>query len=232
MNTRRHSFPWLWVAGAAVVAVGALLWLLTAPRAASLDAAQPLDPPPATATRPSDPHTLRIISANVRYADPDDGPNAWPLRRAFLVATLQAQNPDLIGCQEVTPAQATFLIKELHGFAFLPNAHDSPPATSLFSTSLIGALNTLFYRTDRFDLLSTTDGPLRPDAPQPNATENAFYTLAVLADRDHIFPDLIVIDTHLRHGVPNATIGAQKSTPSSPPNAASTPTPRPSSSAT
>ena len=44
---------------------------------------------------------------------PDDGVNVWPNRRELLVKTLLKYDADLIGCQEVSPAQGAYLIKEL-----------------------------------------------------------------------------------------------------------------------
>ena len=207
MTPLRSRSAILWSASAVCILTLGLAWFLIAPHTPALRAAETRAAPPSTSSRPADPRSLNIISANVRFADPDDGINLWNNRRALLVATLQDHNPDIIGCQEVTPAQATYLLKELKGFSFAKDNHAdllSAPA------GLMGVMNMLFYRADRFTLLATADGPLRPEAPQSVATENAYYTLAVLADRNHLFPDLIVIDTHLRHGVANAAASAQK----------------------
>jgi endonuclease/exonuclease/phosphatase family metal-dependent hydrolase len=66
----------------------------------------------------------------------------------------------------------------------------------------------MYYRKDRFDVVEGDWGPVIPEEPQKTASENAFFTLAVLKRKlpDYKMesdPDpveyLIVIDTHLRH---------------------------------
>ncbi len=61
----------------------------------------------------ADTQKLCVMTANVRFSDPGDGVNVWANRRELLVKTLLKYNADIIGCQEVTPAQGAYLIKEL-----------------------------------------------------------------------------------------------------------------------
>ena len=48
---------------------------------------------------------LQVMTFNVRYANPDDGPDAWPLRSALVFDLIRAQAPDLVGLQEALPEQ-------------------------------------------------------------------------------------------------------------------------------
>ncbi|HVX85378.1 MAG TPA: endonuclease/exonuclease/phosphatase family protein [Phycisphaerae bacterium] len=157
------------------------------------------------------------MSANIRFASPDDGVNVWPNRRDLLVKILLKQDPDLIACQEVTPAQGAFLDKELGpwfthyprpGVGTIEGSKSGGVSGELMNalSNTAAGLNTLFYRTDRFEQMDGLAGLVLPNAPQANPSENTFFTLAVLRDKLGAtaaggvhFPDLIVIDTHLRH---------------------------------
>lgn len=43
---------------------------------------------------------LCLISSNIRFDNPADGANSWPLRRSLLTSTLLAHSPDIIATQE------------------------------------------------------------------------------------------------------------------------------------
>jgi endonuclease/exonuclease/phosphatase family metal-dependent hydrolase len=166
-----------------------------------------------------DPRRLRVMTANIRLSEPGDGINAWPNRRELCVKTMLKYNPDLIGCQEVTPAQGAYLVKELAPwYTQYPRAgvgkiegDNGSHASQLLGevTASFASLNTLFYRTDRFDQLDGTAGLVLPDQPQMIASENTFFTLAVLKQKAN-GKLLIVVDTHIRHQPAFATKCALK----------------------
>ncbi len=155
-----------------------------------------------------DSNELTVMTANVRISSPEDGVNSWQNRREFLVKTLLKYNADIIGCQEVTPAQGAYLIKELAGwYTHFPRAgvgsiegQNGSRAGQLMGevTVTFAAQNTLFYRTDRFEQVDGIAGLAVPEEPQIMPAENTFFTLAVLRDRG-TGRMLIVVDTHLRY---------------------------------
>jgi endonuclease/exonuclease/phosphatase family metal-dependent hydrolase len=57
--------------------------------------------------------SLRLMTFNVRYPSPDDGPNAWENRRDILVETIRLKNPDLIGTQELFFTQGEYIVSKL-----------------------------------------------------------------------------------------------------------------------
>jgi hypothetical protein len=63
--------------------------------------------------------TVRVMSFNIRYGTAWDGSNKWDLRKEFLVDTIQAFNPDLLGTQETLGFQRDFLAKELPAYDHL-----------------------------------------------------------------------------------------------------------------
>src|SRR5678816_4825230 len=64
---------------------------------------------------------LSAMTANVRLDMPKDGDNKWTNRRALVVKTFLKYQPDVIACQEVSPAQGAYLNKELaQWYAYVP----------------------------------------------------------------------------------------------------------------
>ena len=48
---------------------------------------------------------LSVMSYNIRYASPDDGPNLWDNRKEDMVKALTEMKPDVVGMQEVLHSQ-------------------------------------------------------------------------------------------------------------------------------
>lgn len=66
----------------------------------------------------SAPHaaTIRIMTWNIRYDNPDDGIHAWPGRRDELLSFVLSKDPDLLCIQEGLHSQVEFLKDGLGGF--------------------------------------------------------------------------------------------------------------------
>src|ERR1041384_3204380 len=65
------------------------------------------------------PGTLRVMSFNIRNSSAKDGENAWEKRKGFLLETVRAFGPDLLGMQEVLEDQAEFLRGGLADYGFV-----------------------------------------------------------------------------------------------------------------
>lgn len=156
--------------------------------------------------------TIRVMTANIKLADPRDGINRWSKRRRLLAAVLAKYHPDIIGMQESTPVQTAWLSVHLHSYVHYPDNSGAGSMLRMFHSMAhaLAVWNQIFFKANRFTLLAGRHGPLRPHHPQTDPTENAYYALAVLHDRAKLLPDIIMIDTHLRHGVPNARMCALK----------------------
>jgi endonuclease/exonuclease/phosphatase family metal-dependent hydrolase len=155
---------------------------------------------------------LRVMTANIRMSSPSDGDNDWPNRRDLVVKTFLKQQPDVLLCQEVTPSQGAYLNKELaQWYGYYPRAGigkptgTSPAASGGARGELMGvlsqslaSLNSVYYRSDRLDVIDGEAGLIFPDELQAVPSENAYVTLAVLKEKGS-GAVWIVIDTHLRH---------------------------------
>jgi endonuclease/exonuclease/phosphatase family metal-dependent hydrolase len=62
--------------------------------------------------------TLRVMTFNVRYPSPDDGPNRWDLRKDLVVDTIRGKAPDLVGTQELFSEQGQYIVEKLPEYAW------------------------------------------------------------------------------------------------------------------
>lgn len=53
--------------------------------------------------------TIRVLTCNIRYDNPADGPDAWPVRKNWLTKMLVQESPAVIGIQEGLHRQVLFL---------------------------------------------------------------------------------------------------------------------------
>lgn len=95
----------------------------------------------------ADPPAVRVMTYNIRYGTAKDGDNHWDKRKTFLVETVKAFDPDLLGTQETLAFQRDALAKELAGHESFGVGRDDGKEA--------GEMAALFYRKDRFD---KTDG--------------------------------------------------------------------------
>jgi endonuclease/exonuclease/phosphatase family metal-dependent hydrolase len=169
------------------------------------------------------------MTANVRLDEPQDGKNAWLNRRELLVKTFKKYQPDILGCQELSPAQGAYVTRELgawyerfprsgvgtssraaggNGGGGTASSGGGRSAMELLGglmTDTIASINTIYYRPDRFEILDGESGMVLPEEPQATASENTFFSLAVLRERREGQAKasnpgtLIVVDAHFRH---------------------------------
>jgi endonuclease/exonuclease/phosphatase family metal-dependent hydrolase len=145
---------------------------------------------------------LTVVTYNIRYANPKDGDNVWENRREAMVAYLRGTGADLIGLQEVEPAQRAYLAEHLTDYAWYGvgrNAeHDQGEGTPIF------------YKRDRFDVvdrstfwLSTT-----PEVAGSRGWDAALPRVASwlkLRDR-RSGREFLMINTHFDHMGPEARL--------------------------
>lgn len=88
---------------------------------------------------------VRVMSFNIRYGSANDGDNHWKHRKEFVVETIKAFNPDLLGTQETLSFQRDFLGKNLSEYAAFGVGRDDGKEK--------GEMMAIYYRTDRFEKL-------------------------------------------------------------------------------
>lgn len=90
--------------------------------------------------------TVRVMSFNIRYSTAKDGEDHWDKRQDFLIDTIRAYNPDLLGTQEVLADQADFLQQRLPEYGFVGAGRDDGKRQGEFSP--------IMFKKDRFELLA------------------------------------------------------------------------------
>jgi endonuclease/exonuclease/phosphatase family metal-dependent hydrolase len=86
---------------------------------------------------------MRLMTFNLRFATPIDGPNEWEFRKELVVQVILNHLPDLLGTQEGTVPQLGYLEEHLTGYLPL-TAHRRVDPTCQYPT--------IFYRGDRFQV--------------------------------------------------------------------------------
>lgn len=86
--------------------------------------------------------SLRVMSFNIRYNNPNDGYNAWPHRQQMVESMIRFHQADLIGIQEAVESQMADLDKMLPDYGYLGEIRDTD-----------GEYAAIFYRKSRLELL-------------------------------------------------------------------------------
>jgi len=109
--------------------------------------AAPNDARPAGDANDSGLVDLKMMTFNIRYANPADGVNAWPNRRNLVYQVIRDQNLDTAGLQEALVAQVQDLEAALPEFHRIGVGRDDGVNAGEFSAIL--------YRASRFDVESS-----------------------------------------------------------------------------
>jgi endonuclease/exonuclease/phosphatase family metal-dependent hydrolase len=91
---------------------------------------------------------MRLMTFNLRFANPEDGPNEWEFRKELVVEVISNHRPDLLGTQEGTVPQLRYLEEHLPGYRPL-TAHRQVDSTCQYPT--------IFYRADRFHMQESNE---------------------------------------------------------------------------
>ncbi len=84
---------------------------------------------------------MLVMTFNLRFATPLDGPNEWEQRKDLAVEVIRRQAPDLLATQEGTTAMLRFLEAELTEYR---------PLTAQRPVDETCQYPTIFYRAGRF----------------------------------------------------------------------------------
>ena len=90
---------------------------------------------------------LDVLSYNIRYASPNDGPNLWKNRKGDMIETLSNINPDLLGLQEVLHIQLLELTNGMKEYSYIGVGREDGKTKGEYSPIL--------YRKDAFDVLDS-----------------------------------------------------------------------------
>jgi endonuclease/exonuclease/phosphatase family metal-dependent hydrolase len=88
---------------------------------------------------------FRVMSFNIRFNNPGDGPDAWPNRKEMVAGMIAGYDADLVGVQEALPAQLKDMERLLPAYRWFGEGR---------SVERGGEYSAIFYRAERFELLA------------------------------------------------------------------------------
>ena len=140
---------------------------------------------------------VRVMSYNVRFGTAADGENHWDKRKDFLVETIQAFDPDLLGTQETLGFQRDYLARKLPTHTALGVGRDDGKEK--------GEMMAVYWRTDRFERLDGGHFWLSetPDVPGSKSWDSSLPRMATWVKlRDRKAPGgkpVLFLNTHFDH---------------------------------
>ncbi len=146
---------------------------------------------------------VRVMSFNIRYGTANDGENAWDNRKEFLVDTIKAFKPDLLGTQETLKFQRDYLAEQLPSYAVLGVGRDDGKDE--------GEMMAVYYREDRFTKLAgghfwLSETPDQAGSKSWDSSLPRMVTWVKLRDlkADQDTPPIAFFNTHFDHRGPKA----------------------------
>lgn len=144
---------------------------------------------------------LRLLSLNLRYDNPADGPDAWLERRIEVGEFLMAKGafstystPDVLGVQEALSSQLQFLDSVMSGYTRYSRGRDDGRQA--------GEHAAIYWKKDRFSLLDSGTFWLSEQANSPNKGWDAalprIASWIKLKERASA-KSLLVLNTHFDH---------------------------------
>ena len=151
---------------------------------------------------------VRVMSFNIRYGTANDGENHWEKRKDFLIETIKAFNPDLLGTQETLGFQRDFIAEKLSGYEVLGVGRDDGKEK--------GEMTALYFKRSRFEKLGGGHFWLSetPDVPGSKSWDTSLTRMVSWVKlRDKLQPKakpLMFFNTHFDHRGEQARVESAK----------------------
>lgn len=140
---------------------------------------------------------VRVMSYNIRYGTANDGENHWDKRKEFLIETIKAFDPDLLGTQETLGFQRDYLAAQLAGYEVLGVGRDDGKEK--------GEMTALYFKRSRFEKLDgghfwLSETPDVPGSKNWDAALTRMVTWVKLRDKQAPkAKPLVFFNTHFDH---------------------------------
>lgn len=145
----------------------------------------------------SPPHSLRVMTYNIRLDLASDGPDAWANRRPWVSAQVLWLRPDLFGLQEVLPNQMADLAADLPQYRLVGEGRD-PGGAGEASPIGFDRNRFVFLAGGTFWLSPTPEVSSRAwDAALPRIA--TWVRLRIRGPKPDPHPELLAINTHWDH---------------------------------
>jgi endonuclease/exonuclease/phosphatase family metal-dependent hydrolase len=150
--------------------------------------------------------SLRVMTFNIRYDNPADGPDAWPLRKDKVAGMVRLYDADIIGMQEALRTQIDALAKLLPQHDWIGvGRQDGKDA---------GEFTPIFYRRDRLAIVEKNTFWLSPTPEKAgsrgwDAALPRIVTWARFKDKQ-AGREFYLFNTHFDHQGPTARLESAK----------------------
>lgn len=150
--------------------------------------------------------TLRVMTYNIRYNNPEDGQNAWPNRREQVATIIQDTGAAIVGIQEALHGQVVDLAALLPEYAWFGVGRDDGKGAGEYAP--------VFYRRDRLELVEAETFWLSetPDTPGSRSWDAAITRIVTSCKfRDKASgATLLLWNTHFDHRGEHARLESAK----------------------
>ena len=138
--------------------------------------------------------SINVVSFNIRYNNPKDGPDAWPNRKEIVANMIQFYQADIVGTQEVLPDQLQDLQTLLPEYGWYGIGRDDGASA--------GEHMVIFYKKDRFEPFDKGTFWLAatPDTPTQGWDGACFRTVTWMQFKDKVTGKVFYhFNTHFDH---------------------------------
>lgn len=146
---------------------------------------------------------IKVLTLNLRYDNPGDSLNSWPMRAPLVYRFLNEEKPDIFGMQEALSSQYNYLDSALKNDYASVGVGRSDGAKK-------GEMNPVFYKKERFDMIRTitfwlSETPEAPGSMSWGSSLPRIVTWMELIDKkDH--ERFYFFNTHFAHNSDSARI--------------------------
>ena len=138
---------------------------------------------------------VKVMTYNIRYDNPGDGPNRWDLRKEKVFSLLEKHDADIIGVQEALHHQLEDIRENVNDYEYFGAGRDDGKQKGEYSA--------VFIRKNRFDILEQntfwlSKTPEVPGSKDWDAAITRVVTWGRLKDKKsgEVF---LMINTHFDH---------------------------------
>lgn len=138
---------------------------------------------------------VKVMTYNIRYDNPGDGPNQWSKRKSKVFDLIKKYDPDIIGVQEALHHQLIDIENALKEYDFFGAGRDDGKQKGEYSA--------IFIRKNRFSIIDEntfwlSQTPEVPGSKHWDAAITRVVTWAKLQDKKSK-KSFIMINTHFDH---------------------------------
>jgi endonuclease/exonuclease/phosphatase family metal-dependent hydrolase len=150
--------------------------------------------------------SLRVMTFNIRYDNPGDGPDAWPLRKDKVAGMVRLYAADIVGMQEALRRQIDDLAQRLPEYEWIGvGRQDGKDA---------GEFTPIFYKRDRLEIVEENTFWLSPTPDKAgsrgwDAALPRIVTWAKFKDKQ-AGAEFFLFNTHFDHQGPTARLESAK----------------------